>query len=400
LVVPEGYKRTEVGVIPDGWEVNTIGNLFVFKNGLNKSKEYFGYGTPIVNYTDVYSKNGIYATDINGNVCLSNNEIKRYQIQKGDIFFTRTSETPEEVGISSVLLEEIPNGVFSGFVLRGRPLDNSLDDCYKKYCFQTEHIRNAIIQGCTYTTRALTNGTQLSKIYIPVPPVPEQVAIAEALTDVDSLIESLEKLVAKKKDIKQGAMQELLTGKRRLEGFGREWEEKAIDNIAIVGRGRVISHKEIERATSKKYPVFSSQTANNGIMGYLDTFDFEGEYITWTTDGVNAGTVFPRSGRFNCTNVCGTLKLIVGNNYFIANRLSMKTNEYVSINLANPKLMNNVMKSIIITIPPTLDEQTAIANILSDMDDEIEKLTIKLNKYKQIKQGMMQELLTGKRRLI
>lgn len=192
------------------WGTATIGDFLDFKNGLNKGKEFFGYGTPIVNYTDVYKNRGLRKSDIRGKVCLTPDEIHRFDVRKNDVFFTRTSETPDEVGMSSVLLEDIENGVFSGFVLRGRPKNDMFVPEYCKYCFSTKAVRNAIITGCTYTTRALTNGKQLSAIELPVPPKPEQKAIAEALSDIDTLIVNLEKLIAKKKAIKQGAMITLL----------------------------------------------------------------------------------------------------------------------------------------------------------------------------------------------
>ena len=217
--IKQGYKQTDIGMIPEDWKVETIGNLFVFKNGLNKGKEFFGYGTPIVNYMDVYSKDSLRAVDIKGKVHLSNSEILRYEEKVGDVFFTRTSETPEEVGISSVVIECPKNTVFSGFVLRGRPINNKLTNEFKSYCFQTKNVRDAIIQGCTYTTRALTNGTQLSKILIPIPNDKEQTAIATSLSNIDALIAALNKKIIKKQQIKQGAMQQLLTGKKRLPGF-------------------------------------------------------------------------------------------------------------------------------------------------------------------------------------
>src|SRR5690606_3534109 len=148
------------------------------------------------------------------------------------------------------------------------------------------------------TAQPKLNKERCRNIQIPLPPLPEQEAIATALSDADAWIERLEQLIAKKRLIKQGAMQELLTPKE-------DWEVKKIREIAKVGRGRVISHKEINGSQMKKYPVYSSQTTNNGVMGYIDTYDFEGEYVTWTTDGEKAGTVFHRVGRFNCTNVCG-----------------------------------------------------------------------------------------------
>lgn len=229
-------------------------------------------------------------------------------------------------------------------------------------------------------------------IQIPVPQFKEQQAIVEVLSDTDHWITSLEDLIAKKRLIKQGAMQKLLTPKD-------DWEVKKIREIAKVGRGRVISHKEINSSQLKKYPVYSSQTTNNGVMGFIDTYDFDGEYVTWTTDGEKAGTVFHRIGRFNCTNVCGTIKLVNDNPKFICYILGTVASKHVSRNLANPKLMNEPMKNIELAIPSLL-EQERIANILSDMDAEIETLEQKLAKAKQIKQGLMQELLTGRIRLV
>ncbi len=146
--------------------------------------------------------------------------------------------------------------------------------------------------------------------------------------------------------------------------------------------------------------MYSSQTSNDGIMGYLDTFDFEGEYISWTTDGANAGTVFYRNGRFNCTNVCGLI--IVKQEYdtqFIALALSMNAKKYVSANLANPKLMNGAMSSVLVPIPfdedgeVDMEEQRRIAGILSDMDEEIRVKETLLAKHRALKQGVMQQLL-------
>jgi len=134
-------------------------------------------------------------------------------------------------------------------------------------------------------------------------------------------------------------------------------------------------------------------------MGYLDTFEFEGEYITWTTDGANAGTVFYRNGRFNCTNVCGTIKLNSDNHLFVAKMLGRFAPTYVSRHLGNPKLMNDVMKRVKIPLPPTKAEQEAIAEALSDADALIESLEQLLTKKRHLKQGAMQQLLTGKKRL-
>ena len=145
-----------------------------------------------------------------------------------------------------------------------------------------------------------------------------------------------------------------------------EWRVASIEDVATVGRGRVISHRDIARAHNPQYPIYSSQTSNEGVMGYIDTFDFEGEYVTWTTDGANAGTVFARNGRFNCTNVCGTIKLRSDNHLFVARELARFAPRHVSRHLGNPKLMNDIMKRVKIPLPSTREEQDVIAAALSD----------------------------------
>ena len=214
MEVKKGYKQTEVGEVPEDWNAIPIGKIFEFKNGLNKAKGFFGKGTPIVNYMDVFNNPGLIKQDVEGKVTLAADEIRNYQVKKGDVFFTRTSETVDEIGMSSVLLENIASAVFSGFVLRGRPKNDILDLLYKQYCFRSQEVRKQICSTSSYTTRALTNGKLLSNVYIAVPPTKaEQTAIATALSDADALIQSLEKLIAKKHLIKQGAMQELLKPK-------------------------------------------------------------------------------------------------------------------------------------------------------------------------------------------
>lgn len=156
-----------------------------------------------------------------------------------------------------------------------------------------------------------------------------------------------------------------------------EWDISAVWHLFFLGRGRVISHEDI-REYSGPYPVYSSQTENDGILGYLGEYDFEGDYITWTTDGANAGTVFRRMGKFNCTNVCGTLlpkseeKI---NTKFAMYALNIATAEYVRHDI-NPKLMNNVMSRIRFGLPSFI-EQTAIADFLDRETGRIDTLVAK-----------------------
>lgn len=174
-----------------------------------------------------------------------------------------------------------------------------------------------------------------------------------------------------------------------------EWKENKVKELCIIGRGRVISQTEINSKPGI-YPVYSSQTANNGELGKIETFDFDGEYVTWTTDGANAGTVFYRSGKFNCTNVCGTLKEKEDDTLdlkFFNYLLSTEAKKHVSY-LGNPKLMNGIMAEIKLNLPKDKPEQTRIAEILSTADEAIVHTEALISKYQRIKTGLMQDLLT------
>lgn len=170
------------------------------------------------------------------------------------------------------------------------------------------------------------------------------------------------------------------------------WTEYQIQDIATIGRGRVINADEIRTQYNPKYPVYSSQTTNDGIMGYLDNYDFEGEYVTWTTDGANAGTVFYRKGKFNCTNVCGTLKIQNKYNpHFIALSLGLVAKKHVFSNLANPKLMNNVMASIKISIPK-LEIQDEISKLFLSIESKIDLEDSLLIAYQKMKKYLLSNL--------
>ncbi len=176
------------------------------------------------------------------------------------------------------------------------------------------------------------------------------------------------------------------------------WNIATIGRISNLGRGRVISSIEINN-NAGEYPVYSSQTKNNGVMGYLNTYDFEGKYVTWTTDGANAGTVSYREGKFNCTNVCGTIQPKNWDNIelkFLPYFLNLGTRFSVRLDI-NPKLMNNMMAKIPIAIPPK-NEQTFIANYLDKKTEEIDKLITQkkqlLKLYKEEKKAIINQAVT------
>ena len=157
---------------------------------------------------------------------------------------------------------------------------------------------------------------------------------------------------------------------RKMSDVSAKWGLIKIEQICEISRGRVISHKYIDE-NSGVYPVYSSQTQNDGVMGFIDSYDFDGEYVTWTTDGVYAGTCFYREGRFNCTNVCGVLK--VKNDDVITKYLPLVLNQVTVdhvVQSANPKLMSNVMANIQIPLPP-LNIQQKIVEECEAVDEKI-----------------------------
>ena len=200
----------------------------------------------------------------------------------------------------------------------------------------------------------------LKKTQVYLPCKEEQIVIAQLLRSLDERIATQNKIIEDLKKLKSAISKKLLCNDK--------WTTYKIQDIAEIGRGRVISSVEIDRQKHPLYPVYSSQTSNDGIMGYLDSYMFDNEYITWTTDGANAGTVFYRKGKFNCTNVCGTLKIQPKFDcYFVSLVLQQATQKYVSSNLANPKLMNNTMASIKIRMP-NIETQKQLSKVFQTLD--------------------------------
>lgn len=406
-------------VTPNGWELRPIGDFLEFKNGLNKGKEYFGYGTPIVNYMDVYHYRGLHASDIQGRVSLESDEIRRFAVRKGDVFFTRTSETPDEVGISCVLLDELPDGVFSGFVLRGRPKNNELDMLYSMYCFSTKAVREAIVKSCTYTTRALTNGNVLSRITILVPDKHEQRAIAIRIGDIDRLIELLNSVLTKQLNIRAGVAQQLLSGSLRLPGFDESWVDTKLGLLGSFEKGSGISRSDAGTGTipciryGEIYTAYDAYTfvARTGIAPEVaekatrintgdivfactgETKEDIGKCVAYVSEqiayaGGDTQVFTPK------TEVDSVFLSSLLNSSDIRRQKAARGQGDAVVHISESSL-----KAIELQLP-SLKEQQAIAKTLIDIDDEIEITRRKIEKYQVIRQGMMRELLTGHIRLV
>jgi type I restriction enzyme S subunit len=226
--IPEGYQQTDAGVIPDDWIAKKLGDIGKFKNGINKAKEEFGFGYPFVNLLDIFGGASLSNKSSFGLVNSTQQERSEYDLKKGDVLFVRSSVKPEGVGLTSVITEDLKDSVYSGFLIRFRDFD-LLNLGYKEYCFYEEGFRKRLIDNSTVSANTNINQDALKSLVVAFPStIEEQKAIAQALSDVDAAIAELDRLITKKRNIKQGAMQQLLTGKKRLPGFSGEWEVKTL----------------------------------------------------------------------------------------------------------------------------------------------------------------------------
>ena len=381
------------------WQERKLSELLNFKNGINASKEKYGSGYKFINVLDIIQNDIITHDRIIGSVQISESEFLKNIVEFGDILFQRSSETREEVGQANVYLDKLQPATFGGFVIRGKKKAD-YDPVFMNFVLKTKTTRNDITSKSGGSTRYNIGQETLSGVSIFFTTLPEQTKIASFLTTVDKKIAGLKKQLTLLEPYKKGVMQKIFVQELRFKPAPNEtsgdengndfpdWEEKKVKDIFIVTRGNVLSNKQNE---NNLYPVYSSQTKNNGLSGYYSDFLFE-DCITWTTDGAGAGDVNFRSGKFYCTNVCGVLKSDNGYaNTFIAEILNSVSRKYVSY-VGNPKLMNNVMAEISIIIPSSISEQQKIASFLSSIDEKIEKCQGQIKAMERWKKGLLQQM--------
>ncbi len=238
--------------------------------------------------------------------------------------------------------------------------------------------------------------SKLLRFKLIVPTLPEQQKIAAFLTAVDNKLKALRKKKTLLEQYKKGVMQKIFSRELRFKKeYGKdfpEWEEKKLKDIFTITRGNVLAVNKMSAIKNEinKYPVYSSQTKFNGLTGYYSQYLYENS-ITWTTDGANAGDVKYRKGKFYCTNVCGVLISNKGYaNKCISEMINRVSRKYVSY-VGNPKLMNNVMAEIKISVP-SLEEQAKIADFLSAIDKKIASVEEQIEKTGQWKKGLLQRM--------
>ena len=396
-MVKEGYKKTEIGVIPEDWNLLSAKNLMKIETGSRN--------------TEHKSDNGKYLFFV-----------RSQQVEHIDSYhYDCEAVLTAGDGVGTGKVFHYINGKFDAhqrvYVM------SQFKDISGRFFYNyfKENFGNEVAK---YTAKSSVDSVRrdmIAEMLIPVPSPEEQQKIAEALSDMDNLISSLEKLIEKKKAIKQGAMQELLTGKKRLSGFSGAWKEFCIGKIGEFYGGLSGKTKNDFNCGNAHYITFLNVLSNvkidTSMLASVNVKETENQ------NAVKKGDLFFNTSSETPEEVgmCAVLDEEIENTYLnsFCFGFRMKNNEHNPIFLSyylNSSIGRKIMSTLaqgatrynlsknnfaetIIELP-TKEEQTAIASILSDMDAEITALEQKLTKCQKLKQGMMQQLLTGKIRLI
>jgi type I restriction enzyme S subunit len=413
--IPKGYKQTELGVIPVDWDVDCLGRFWSVTDCKHVTATFIPSGYPVASIKEVQVR----FVDLT-NANQTNERFYRLlteglrQPRPGDLIMSRNATVGEIAQVADwhqafAMGQDV-------CLLRKRSPDFSSD--FLQSVFRSEIIGSQLSDLMVGSTFKRANVRQIKGLMIPMPGCSEQAAIAEALSDADAFIESLDDLLAKKRQLKQGAMQELLTGKKRLLGFSDEWELASAGDIGRFQSGSGFPIK-FQGASAGEYPFFKVsdmntegnetfiETANNyiseALRKQLGAIAFPANSIVFAKVGaavfLERKKILTKASCLDNNMAAFVLDTSRTDNRFIHYLLlNTKLSSLVSTT-ALPSLSGSVLSAIKFLLP-SVAEQTAIAAILSDMDTEIAALEDKLAKARNLKQGMMQELLTGRIRLV
>lgn len=415
-MVMQGYKQTEIGMVPVKWSVFDFGSKVKIYRG--------GSPRPIQDYL-TQAQDGI-------------NWIKIGDVREGDKYITSTEEKIIPAGVAQSRTVHVGDFILSNSMSFGRPYILNIDGCihdgwltiqkYEKtfsknflyYLLSSDSVYQQYISMAAGSSVKNLNKEKVSALVVAYPDIKEQERIADALSNIDFLIATLEKQIAKKKAIKQGTMQELLTGKRRLPGFSGEWETRTLHEISNeMVDGPFGSNLKTEHYTTERQ-VRIIQLSNIGEAGWNNanvkytTFSHAAELQRCIVQpgSILIAKMMPAGRAIICPDneksyILGSdvVKVVpnssVDSRYLVyATKSQFYLDQIADDTQGSTRARTSVSKLRKTAILfPEKDEQIAIADILSEMDMEIAALEGKIAKYRQIKQGMMQQLLTGKIRL-
>ncbi len=419
----KGYKDTEVGIIPQDWEVKSIGEIFSFYPTASYSRAQMCSENKYacIHYGDIHTKfHNFIDLDKATLPCVSEKQARPYiPLENGDLIVADASEDYAGVGKSIEIINTDKKAIAGLHTLLLRDKEKLFVNGYKGYIFHNINVKRSLDRIATgLKVYSLSKGS-LIDILLPIPLKKEQQAIAEALSDIDALINALNKQIEKKKNIKQGAMQNLLTGKKRLNEFTGEWETKELEKIGTFysGYGFPIKYQgdkesnipflkvsDLNLIGNEKYLNLSNNYISESVLKIITAKTFPKNTIVFAKIGA---AIFLERKRILFYDSCIDNNMMgfisdAGNydfQYMYYVFLNMNLSLYANTT-ALPSLNGKELSLIEIEVPPTKEEQTAIAQILTEMDNEMEQLEKKRDKYLNIKSGMMQQLLTGQIRLI
>ena len=361
--------------------------IATIKDGTHQTPKYQATGVPF------YSVEHVTSGDFENTKFISEQEHKfltrSFQIEKGDILMTRIGS----IGDCKLIDWDVKASFYVSLALL--KIKGASEKYISQYSNSSAFKKEIELHSLQHATPKKINLGPISDVKVTLPQAEaEQLSIAEALSDTDALIDSLEQLITKKRQIKQGAMQELLTGQRRLPGFSGGWVQRKLGEICSMKSGYSITSDEIDEFS--EYPCYGG----NGLRGYTSTKTHCGKYALIGRQGALCGNLVLVDGDFFASEhaivVTPSAYLDIAWFSYILERMNL--NQY-SESSAQPGL--SVSKLLLLeSILPPKDEQIEIANFLLAIEEEIQSLINRLDKIRKIKQSMMQELLTGRIRLI
>ncbi len=414
--IPQGYKQTELGIIPEDWEIVRLGDIGNFSKGAGISREDVQTGNiPAIRYGEIYTTHN-YCIQIFYSYIDTVVAQHAKMLSYGDILFACSGETKEDIGKSVAYVNDII-AYAGGDIIVLSPDQSCYDSRFMGYATNAAYVvsqKSAKGQGDAVVH---ISKDSLAEIMLYVPQnKDEQQAIAEALSDIDGLIATLDKKIAKKRLIKQGAMQQLLTGKKRLPGFSDPWVEKRLGDMGHLMNGYTFKSETYNLAGE-----FKIITIANVQSGYL-MINACNRIIELPVDiqphqMLKKGDILiSMTGNVGRTCVVNQTKCLLNqrvgkfdidkdfiSSQFLFELLKNEHFENAMIDAGQGAAQANIGKNDIENykcyVPRNKAEQKAIATILNDMDKEIDDLEAQRDKYRLLKSGMMQKLLTGQIRL-
>ncbi|WP_120927345.1 restriction endonuclease subunit S [Helicobacter pylori] len=382
-------------ITPSNWQKVRLGDIGITISGLaGKTKQDFINGNAkYITFLNVLN-NVIIDTSILENVKIYPNE-KQNSFKKYDLFFNTSSETPKEVGMCAVLLDDIDQVFLNSFCFGFRIFDKAVDSLFLSYLINSEIGRKAFENLAQGSTRYNLSKSGFNNVCLILPSLNEQIAIANILSDVDHYLYSLDALILKKESVKKALSFELLSQRKRLKGFNQNWQRVRLGDICEITTGSLDANEMVYYGKYRFYTCAKEYY-------FIDKYAFDTEAILISGNGAYVGYVHYYKGKFNAYQRTYVLDNFSEHIIFVKYFLTMFLQSHIQTNKNEgntPYIVMGTLKDFEILLPP-LNEQIAIANILSALDNEITSLKNKKRQFENIKKALNHDLMSAKIRVL